>query len=198
MKKRTVLFTLICCLTLCLGFKSKPDTYTLDVGHTYIGFDVERFLVGEVSGRFNDFSAQISMEDQDPTTLQLNATIQVGSLDSNNAIRDGHLKGENWLDAAAYPEITFASSEVIKNEQGGYNISGDFTIHGVTKKVTFPMEVLGPFKDPTQKIALGIKADFTIDRFDYGIAFNRKMDNGSFFIGNEVKIKIRALALLDN
>ena len=73
-------------------------------------------------------------------------------------------------------------------------MEGDLTIRGITKPIEFPVEVLGPMKDPTQKIALGLKANLTIDRFDYGIQFNKTMDNGSLFIGNEVKLKLRALA----
>ena len=74
-------------------------------------------------------------------------------------------------------------------------IESDFTIKGITNKVSFPIDVQGPFKDPTQNITLGLKAEFTIDRFDYGLQFNKTMDNGELFIGREVKIKIRALAV---
>lgn len=194
---RTRLSVLFILFFILSGFqisKTTTDPYVLDVGHTHIGFDVERFLVGEVSGRFNDFSSVISMNGYDLTSLKLQAVIKVNSLDSNNDIRDGHLKGQLWLDAETYPDILFSSTSVHKTEKGGYRMSGKFTIKGITNTVEFPIEILGPFKDPTQKTTIGIKADFIIDRFDYGIKFNKKMDNGSFFIGNEVKIKIRALA----
>jgi len=192
-KKATLNFFLLA--VIGFGFtKITKDTYTLDTGHTYIGFDVERFLVGEVTGRFNDFSAEISMENDDPTTLNLKATIKVASLDSNNKTRDGHLKGKMWLDEASHPEIHFLSKSVEKDSKGHYLMKGDFTIKGITNEVSFPVTISDPFVDPTKKTAIGIKADFSINRFDYGIRFNRKMDNGSFFIGDEVKIKIRALA----
>jgi len=192
---RIKLITLCILFILCISFTEKPnDSYTIDVGHTYIGFDIERFLVGEVTGRFNDFSANISMNGEDYTTLKMNVTIQVNSIDSNNETRDGHLKGDFWLNATVYPEIKFSSTVVKKDGNGDYTITGDFTIKDVTKTISFPIEILGPFKDPTQKTTIGIKADFSINRFDYNINFNKKMGNGSFFIGDEVKIKIRALA----
>jgi polyisoprenoid-binding protein YceI len=192
--KKTGLLIVLVCLFISVGFIQKiSDEYTLDVGHTHIGFDIERFLVGEVSGRFNDFSASISMDGKDFTTLQLDATIQVASIDSNNKTRDGHLKGEVWLDATNYPEIHFKSKSVRK-EGNRYLMKGDFTIKGITKEVEFPVVITEPFVDPTNTTTIGIKADFIINRFDYGINLSKKMKNGSFFIGKDVKIKIRALA----
>lgn len=180
---------------ICLSFTSSfTEPYQLDQGHTHIGFDVERFLVGEVSGRFNEFSANVSMNGNDYNSLQLDATIQVNSIDSNNKTRDGHLKGKMWLDAANYPTIHFKSTALEKDENDHYTMSGDFTIKGITNKVKFPITISGPFKDPTRQTAIGIKADFVINRFDYGINFGKKMGNGELFIGKDVKIKIRALA----
>lgn len=193
MKKTKLLFVITCLLISFAFVKKTSDSYALDVGHTYIGFDVERFLVGEVSGRFNNFSANISMDGNDYTSLQLDATIQVASIDSNNKTRDGHLKAKIWLDAKDYPEIRFTSKSVRK-KGNGYLMKGDFTIKGTTKEVEFPVVIAGPFLDPTRKTTIGIKADFTINRFDYGINLSKKMTNGSFFIGKDVKIKIRALA----
>ncbi len=179
---------------LLFSVQTEPSSYRLDPGHTYVGFDVERFLVGEVSGRFNDCSADIQMSGEDPSTLQVEATIQTNSLDSNNDIRDGHLKGEMWLHAEEHPTIHFRSTSVFQ-EGDQYMMKGDFTIKGITNQMEFPIEVLGPYKDPTQSTTLGLKAEFSIDRFDYGIQFNKTMDNGELFIGREVKIKIRALAI---
>lgn len=188
------LFYLLVASSLFWNTQTEPVTYQLDTGHTFVGFDVERFMVGEVSGWFEDFTATITMEGEDYTTLQVNTTIQAESLDSNNDIRDSHLKGGMWLATEMYPTITFQSTAVREEKPGEYVMDGDFTIKGVTNTVSFPVEILGPFKDPTQKMTLGLKADFSIDRFDYGIQFNKTMDNGELFIGREVKIKIRALA----
>ncbi len=193
MKVKLFILTMLCVTITNSSFRTTTDSYTLDPGHTYIGFDVERFLVGEVTGRFNEFNGDVSLSGDSLESLKVNIKINTNSLDTNNPTRDGHLKGEMWLDTAKYTEITFVSNTLKKDKQG-YVMQGKLTIKGITKDIEFPVEILGPFNDPTKKLAIGIKADLVIDRFDYGIAFNKKMDNGSFFIGNEVKIKIRALA----
>ena len=172
----------------------QTDSYQLDVGHTFIGFDVERFLVGEVSGRFNECTAEIQLKGDDFTSLSVSTVIQVNSIDSNNETRDGHLQGPMWLDAASHPDIRFTSTSITGSAEEGYTMKGDFTIHGVSKEVSFPVVFSGPFKDPTQQTAIGMKADFSINRFDYGISFNKTLDSGDLLIGDEVKIKIRALA----
>lgn len=194
MKKITRIYVVVLTFISFSFTSSVQEPYQLDQGHTYIGFDVERFLVGEVSGRFNEFSADVSMQANDYTSLKLNATIKVNSIDSNNKTRDGHLKGKMWLDAVGHPTIRFTSTSVKKNEYNNYIMTGNFTIKGVTNTVEFPIIISGPFKDPTQQTAIGIKADFVINRFDYGINFGKKMGNGELFIGKDVKIKIRALA----
>lgn len=193
--KKTFFVIMLLVISTYLSFTNITATpYQLDQGHTYIGFDVERFLVGEVSGRFNKFSADVLMKGSDYTSLKLDAIIEVNSIDSNNKTRDGHLKGKIWLNEAQYPTIRFTTTSVEKNEKGAYMMTGNFTIKGITNKVTFPIIISGPFKDPTQKTAIGIKADFVVNRFDYGINFGKKMGNGTLFIGKDVKIKIRALA----
>ncbi len=194
MKAKFFIPIIVCVAIFNFSFFTSNDEYVLDTGHTYIGFDVERFLVGEVTGRFNEFAGNINISGDEVETIKVNIAIHTNSLDTNNETRDGHLKGQMWLDTEKYPKITFVSKTIKKSVENKYTMEGDLTIHGVTKTIQFPVEILGPFKDPTKKLAIGIKADLVIDRFDYGIKFDKKMDNGSFFIGNEVKIKIRALA----
>ena len=197
MKKNVkIAAALLISVALGFGFTTKPkvqDQYVIDVGHTSIQFDVERFLVGEVSGRFNDFVADLSMEGEDYTSLKVSASIKTKSIDSNNDTRDGHLKGKMWLDVENHPEILFTSSQVVKKSKS-YMMKGELSIKGIKKEIEFPIEILGPFTDPTKKSTIGIKADFVIDRFDYGMNFNKEMDSGGLFIGKDVKIKIRALA----
>ena len=179
---------------LPLTFTSVSDNYTIDPGHTYIGWDVERFMVGEVTGNFNSYTAEINVEGDNLNTLQFNVTIDAASINSGHEVRDGHLKSEIWLDVENHPEIKFESTKVVHKEDNDFMVSGTFTIHGVSKDIEFPAIIQGPFKDPTQKWSIGLKADFTINRMDYGIMFSKKMDNGTLFIGKDVKIKIRALA----
>lgn len=169
--------------------------YQLDVHHTFVTFKVERFMVGEVSGRFNDLTGTISYDPEKKNSLSADITIKTKSIDTGMELRDGHLKSNIWLDTDKYPEITFKTKKVVE-KKGQLMVKADLTIHGVTKEVEFPFILKGPFKDPTGTETLGIQADLSINRQDFGIAFSKKMDNGEMFIGNEVKIEIKALAAM--
>lgn len=169
------------------------QTFQLDSGHTFINFAVERFMVGEVTGRFNEFSGTIQFDENDWSKFQAEVSIKVESIDTGLEVRDGHLKSDIWLDAAKYPEITFKSKKVEMEEEQLF-MTADLTIHGTTQEIRFPFTLKGPFTDPTKSLTIGLTTDLIVNRQDYGIAFSRKMDNGHLFIGNEVKISIRALA----
>lgn len=152
-------------------------------------------MVGEVSGRFNEFKGEIHYNPDDLSSFKADVTIQTKTIDTGMEVRDGHLRGKIWLDVETYPEIRFASKK-LEQKEDQLMLTADLTIHGVTKEVVFPIEILGPFKDPTQTTSLGLKGGLTINRQDYGIAFSRLMDNGKLFIGNEVRIDIQALAVV--
>ena len=173
---------------------STTNSYKVDPGHTYISFNVERFLVGEVTGVFTDFTGTIEYDQSDISSFSAEVVIKTHSLDSNNDTRDGHLKGDTWLHADKYPEIKFKTTRSWK-EGEQHMVEAELTIHGETNTVQFPIEVKGPFRDPTGATTIGVSGDLTINRQDYGIQFSRVMDNGELFIGNDVKIEIRALAV---
>lgn len=170
--------------------------YTIDPIHTNISFKVNRFAMIDVVGRFNDFAGNISVDKATGEISDASLTINVNSIDTGHEVRDGHLKGEIWLDATNHPEIVFEATSI--SYVGNIpNITGNLTIHGTTKEVSFPFEVTGPGVDPTKKTTIGISGSIVIDRQDYGIKFSRLMDNGKLFIGNEVSIEIHALAQIE-
>ena len=168
-------------------------TYQLDKIHTFVNFGVERFMVGEVTGRFNDFEGTVVYNSEDPLQTEITVSIDVKSIDTGFEVRDGHLKSNIWLDAEKYPEITFTSKS-IQIETDNLMLTADLTIHGITKEVTFPILIKGPFVDPTQSNTIGLSGELVVDRQDFGISMDKKMLNGHSFIGDEVKISIRALA----
>ena len=177
-------------------FTISGQEFTIDPAHTNISFKVNRFAMIDVAGRFNEFSGSILVDKATGEISKASLTINVKSLDTGHDVRDGHLKGETWLDAERYPEINFEATSIsyVGNKP---NISGNLTIHGITKQVSFPFEVNGPGIDPTKKTTIGISGSIVIDRQDYGIKFSRLMDNGKLFIGNEVAIEIHALAQIE-
>lgn len=171
-------------------------TYQLDPTHTFINFGVERFMVGEVTGRFNEFSGTIVYNPEDLSQTRMDVSIKVKSIDTGLEVRDGHLKSNIWLDAEKYPEIKFKSKKVFISD-GRTQVTADLTIHGITNEVTFPITIKGPFKDPTQTNTLGLSGEVMVNRQDFGISMDKVMTNGHLFIGNEVRISIRALAFLE-
>lgn len=170
------------------------QSFQIDPGHTFVNFSVNRFASVDVKGRFNDFSGTVQYDAASEMIQSASFTIDVESIDTGHDIRDGHLKGDTWLDSKQFPKITFVSKSFEKSELG-YHAVGDLTIHGVTREVIVPFKLTGPAVDPTKSIALGISASISIDRQDFGISFSRLMDNGKLFIGNEVNIDIDALAV---
>ena len=192
--KKQALFTFI--WNLLFGhFLFSQDLYELDPAHTLIQFNVERFMVGEVSGSFTEFLGQITIHEETLAISQVEATIQASSLDTNHEVRDGHLRSPMWLDTESFPEIRFESDTLLRNGEQ-QTITGWLTIKDEKKFVSFPIQTKGPFKDPTGAKTLGLSANLAIDRQDYGIRFSKAMDNGELFIGNTVNIRIRALAIL--
>ncbi len=167
--------------------------FTIDKGHTFVNFSVNRFGAVDVHARFNEYSGTIQFDEAQHMITSAEFTIEVESIDSGHEIRDGHLKGEIWLNASKYPKIIFKSSS-IKSTEEGFLATGLLSIKGVTKTISLPFQMTGPAIDPTKQNTIGISASININRQDYGINFSKLMDNGKLFIGNDVRIHISALA----
>lgn len=186
--------TLICCLLLSISFSSYSQKFIIDPGHTAVTSKVQRFSMVDVVGRFNEVEGFISYNSNDLTQLSAEVTIKTTSYKSNNLGGEDAVKSAAFLDVANFPEMTFKSTRVIANGEL-LTMTGNLTIHGVTKEVTFPFTFLKPFKDPTRDNTVAAKASLSINRQDFGITFSRKLPNGKEFIGNEVYIELNILAI---
>ena len=189
---RLILLLLFLFVTITSSINAQT-TYQIDKIHTFVNFGVERFMVGEVTGRFNDFVGTVVHNTENILQTKINVSIDVKSIDTGFEVRDGHLKSNIWLDAEKYPEITFTSKSLEKTEEN-LMLTADLTIHGITREVTFPISIKGPFVDPTQSNTIGLSGELIVNRQDFGISMDKKMLNGHSFIGDDVKISIRALA----
>ncbi|HAS46813.1 MAG TPA: polyisoprenoid-binding protein [Microscillaceae bacterium] len=175
---------------------SKPvfTAYTIDKTHSFINFKVNRFSMVDVVGRFNEFQGTVAFDANDFSKTQAEVTIQTSSVYSGFAARENAIKSPAFLDVKKYPEIKFKSKRAY--EKGGKKfVVGDFALHGVTKEITLPIEMRGPFVDPTRSKSIAIRSKITINRQDFGMKFNRKLKNGKPFIGNEIDIELNILAL---
>jgi polyisoprenoid-binding protein YceI len=176
---------------VAVGFGT--DVYHVDSQHTTVGFSIRHMVINNVKGSFKDFTGTIRYDGKDPLTIQAGGTIKVASIDTGIQGRDEHLRGPDFFHVSQYPDIVF-QSERVEKQGNGYSLIGKFTMHGVTKEIALPFTVSGPVVDPWGKTRIGIEAGMTLNRQDYGIKWNKTLDNGGLLVGDDVKIEINAEA----
>ena len=164
--------------------------YPLDRNHSTVGFEASVLGVSKVTGKFADFAGAILVHDPaDLTTSEIEITLETKSIDTGIDDRDEHLRGPDFFDAESHPQVTFRSTKVERLDTGEdrYLLTGDFTMGGVTKTISFP------FRVTDHSNVMAAEARLVIDRTDYGVAWSRMMDDGSLFVGHEVEIEIYLL-----
>jgi len=174
-------------LFLAVGFMSQAmaaDAYKIDPAHSTIGFAVKHMMVSNTNGAFDKYDGAIEYNPADLANSKISVTIAVDSINTRNEKRDGHLKSPDFFDAAKFPSITFVSKKITPA-----TITGDLTIKGVTKEVVIPAIIAGPVKGMMGD-AIGINATFTINRQDYGVTWNKTLDQGGVAVGNDVVINV--------
>jgi polyisoprenoid-binding protein YceI len=165
------------------------DTFVVDKAHSEAIFQI-RHLVSKVSGRFREFSGTIHADPAKPEASTVEFTIKTDSIDTANESRDKDLKSPNFFDVEKMPEITFKSSKFTPTGKDRYNVSGTLTLHGVAKEVVLPVTFLGMAKDPWGNERAGFELSTTLNRKDFGIVWNKLLDNGGTLLGDEVSIAI--------
>lgn len=170
------------------------ETFNVDASHASVGFQV-RHLMSQVTGKFTGFEGTVDINREDPSTSKVEFTIKADTIDTANEKRDGHLKNADFFDVEKYPTITFTSTAVKAVENDTYHVTGDFTMHGVTKSIVLPVKVLGEMKDPWGNQRIGFEINTTLNRKDYGISYNKVLDQGGLMLGEEVKIAINLEAV---
>jgi polyisoprenoid-binding protein YceI len=165
------------------------DTYVIDKAHSEALFTIKH-LMSRVTGRFNDFSGAVSVDPADPAASSVEFTINAASIDTQVADRDKDLRSPNFFDVEKYPTITFKSSKVTPAGKDKYTVEGTLTLHGVSKTVSLPVEFLGFGKDPWGNEKAGFAVETTLNRKDYGLLWNKALDQGGFLLGDDVKVVI--------
>ena len=170
------------------GTASAADTFLIDTPHSEATFQVRHFVT-KVRGRFAEFGGTIQVDRANPTASTVDVLIKTASLDTGHPGRDKHLRSADFFDVEKYPEITFRSSKIVPKGGDKYDVTGTFTLHGVSKEITIPVSFLGFMgSGPNEKA--GFSADITLNRKDYGIVWNRALDAGGTVLGDEVFISI--------
>lgn len=165
------------------------EAWTVDKSHSSAEFKV-RHLMANVTGRFNDFDAVIHLDRTNAANSSVEFTIQATSVDTANTKRDEHLRSPDFFDVAKYPAITFKSVSIKERSKDLYDVTGDFTMHGVTKRITIPVQFLGFGRGPGGSEKAGFEIETTINRKDFGVVWNRNLDEGGVLLGDDVKVTI--------
>ena len=173
---------------------TKTTTYNIDKAHSEVTFQV-RHLLTKVRGRFSDFEGTIEYDEEQPESSQVNAAIQATSIDTSERDRDNHLRSADFFDVERYPTLTFKSGAIARRGTNGFDLTGELTIHGVSRQVTFDVNFLGKAKDPWGNERIAFEAETAINRKDYGLNWNAALETGGFLVGDEVKISLSVQAV---
>lgn len=169
------------------------EKYEIDPVHSNIGFTVRHMVVAKVSGGFKEFAGTILYDENDITKSSVNVTIKTTSINTQNERRDNHLRSDDFFGAAKDSLITFVSKKIEKRDDG-YVAVGDLTIRSVTNQVELPFKILGKVEDARGK-RIGIEAGLTIDRFDYGVKWDRTIESGGLVVSKKVDINLAVEAI---
>jgi polyisoprenoid-binding protein YceI len=188
---RRCLASIITITALSLPTLSHGAMWDLDPAHTSAQFAVRHLMVSTVRGEFGKVSGTVNLDEQDPTKSSLEATIDTASINTRVEKRDQHLKSPDFLDVAKYPAMTFKSKKIEKVSDAKFKVTGDLTLHGVTKEVVLDVEGSHKaFKDPSGNLRVGGVATTKINRQDFGVQWNKALETGGVVAGDEVAITI--------
>ena len=189
MKKLITLFTAVFALSLPL--MAQASTWKIDPDHSNVGFKVRHLMVSNVKGSFEKFSGSVEINEKDITKSHVSVSIDTASVNTNVQKRDGHLKSADFFDVAKYPTMTFVSKKVVSAGKDKLKVTGDLSLHGVTREVVLDVE--GPAvesKDPWGNYRSGVVATTKINRKDFGLLYNAALETGGVAVGEEVAITL--------
>jgi polyisoprenoid-binding protein YceI len=169
---------------------AETSTWNIDSSHTHSAFTIRHMVIANVRGEFGKTTGVVKLDDKDITKSSVEAEIETASINTREAKRDEHLRSPDFFDASKHPKITFKSTKVEKAGENKLKVTGDLTMHGVTKPVV--LEVEGPtaeVKDPWGNTRRGVAARTTVNRKDFGLNWNKAVEAGPV-VGDEVKIEI--------
>jgi len=166
-------------------------TYNIDPSHSGAHFKVRHLMISWVRGEFTKVSGTVTFDETNPAASSVTADIDVNSINTREPDRDKDLLSANFLDAAKYPTIAFRSAKIEADGKDEYNVTGDLTIHGVTKTVVLEVDSVTPeIKDPWGFIRRGLAATTKISRKEFGLTYSPVLETGGVIVGDEIEISL--------
>lgn len=179
------------------ALEAAPRTRTawkLDPAHTLVEFSAKHMMITTVRGRIAEVEGTIYTDEKDPRNSSVEAVLKGASIDTRNEQRDTHLRSADFLNAEAFPEITFKSKRSIGDAKN-FKLVGDLTIRGTTREITLDVEYGGRNTDPWGGERVGFSASGKIDRRDFGLVWNQALEAGGVLVGNDIKINVEVEAV---
>ena len=171
---------------------ARASVWEIDSAHSSTEFSVKHMMVSTAKGRFDKITGTLNLDDKNPTKSSIELTIDANTIDTHEPKRDAHLKSPDFFDVAKFPTITFKSTKIEKAGKGKYKVTGDLTMHGVTKPVTLAVDgPTAPLKNPFGSTSSGASATGKINRKDWGLTWNKPLEAaGGVLVGDEVTINV--------
>lgn len=173
-------------------------TWSIDPVHSQVEFAVKHMMFTTVRGRFADVEGTVRIDSDDPARSSAEVRIAAASIDTRAEDRDAHLRSPDFLDVEQHPELTFRSTGVsgdVAKAGDHFRVTGDLTIRGTTREVTFEGSIGGTGTDPWGATRMGASAEATIDRRDFGLTWNQALESGGILVGHDVKIELQVQAV---
>jgi polyisoprenoid-binding protein YceI len=169
------------------------QNYKVDSKDSSVSFSVKHIVVSEVRGRFKQFSGTIKFDEANLPNSSVAFTVETASVDTGNERRDSDLRGPMFLEVTKYPEMSFVSRRIERSGHD-YVLIGNLNLHGTTREIRVPFVYNGKVKDTMGKLRIAFSATFTINRQEWGINYNKVLDNGGLVAGNEVTVQLDVVA----
>jgi polyisoprenoid-binding protein YceI len=172
---------------------AKPTEWQIDPAHSAAHFSVRHLMISNVRGEFSKLSGKVILDPADLTRSSVEVSLETASINTREPQRDEHLRSADFFHVANHPTMTFRSKRIEAAGPEHFKLTGDLTIRGVTKEVTFDVEgPTPPQKDPWGNVRAGVTATTKINRKDFGLVYNALIEGGGVMVGDEVKITIEA------
>ncbi len=166
-------------------------TWNIDPVHSVAEFKVKHMMISNVKGQFTGLKGILNLDEADLLSSRVEASIDSASINTRDAQRDAHLKSADFFDAEKFPTLSFKSTRITRKSEGELAVTGDLTIHGITRKVVFQVEgPTAPTKDPWGNTRIGLSATAKINRQDFGLTWNAALETGGILVGDEVTITL--------
>jgi polyisoprenoid-binding protein YceI len=182
-------------MVLFNGGTTTMTTWNIDTSHSGVHFTIRHMVIAKVRGSFDRWQGTLELDPQNLSAAKVTARIEAASIDTREPKRDAHLRSADFFDVEKYPELSFESTKVEEAGEGRLRVTGKLTIHGVTREVVLDTESLGQAKDPWGNDRIAFQATTSVNRKDYGLAWNQALETGGVLVGEKVDIALDVQAV---